>query len=119
MPYKDKQKYNAYSNHWNKTHRKTINVTKKFVKIRNRVFIDEAKNKPCMDCNNMFPPCVMDFDHVRDKKSFIVSAGTDCAYSLIKIQKEIDKCDLVCSNCHRIRTDNRRTNKYLKGTKPK
>lgn len=67
--------------------------------------IQELKNKPCMDCGGIFPPYVMDFDH-RDPKQKIgtISRFRMCNYSREKIFAEIAKCDLVCSNCHRIRT---------------
>lgn len=62
----------------------------------------------CADCGQRFPgrPEVMDFDHVRGEKRGDVA-------SLIKngarasVLAEIEKCDLVCANCHRTRTKNR------------
>lgn len=66
------------------------------------------KNKPCLDCGGMFHPEAMEFDH-RDGeiKSFSVATfarnvGDDLFY------KEVAKCDLVCANCHRVRTARRR-----------
>jgi hypothetical protein len=61
---------------------------------------------PCTDCGNNFPYYVMDFDHLSDKEyelSLMITQG----YGMEKVQREIDKCELVCSNCHRIRTHNR------------
>jgi len=57
-----------------------------------------------MDCGGDFPSCVMDFDH-RDPtaKKYNVSQML-YRFSWKKIQDEIEKCDLVCANCHRIRT---------------
>lgn len=69
--------------------------------------IRELKQGPCKDCNESFPPCAMDFDHV-DGKSIQVSEMIRMKSSLDAIQREIAKCELVCSNCHRIRTKNRR-----------
>ena len=60
------------------------------------------KDRPCMDCGGIFPPYVMDFDH-RGDKSFVLSRGIK-QYSAEAVDAEIAKCDLVCSNCHRIRT---------------
>lgn len=68
-----------------------------------KALIDAAKNRPCTDCGQTFPPYVMDFDHLPGReKAFNVSAGR--AIGLAKVQAEIDKCDLVCANCHRRRT---------------
>lgn len=43
----------------------------------------------------------MDFDHVGDK-AFNIATAIDKRWS--EIQAEIKKCDVVCANCHRIRT---------------
>lgn len=62
------------------------------------------KNNPCEDCGGMFHPCAMDFDHVKGEKLYAVSELVLRAWSFEKIQEEIDKCELVCANCHRLRT---------------
>ena len=67
-----------------------------------RKFLDSLKARPCYDCKKRFPPYCMDFDHCRGQKQF--SIGRLLSASLDKLVKEIDKCDVVCANCHRIRT---------------
>ena len=74
---------------------------------RNVSYVTEIKSKPCTDCGNSFPACCMDFDHVRGEKKMNVASMAWSTLSLATIQAEIDKCDLVCANCHRIRTFNR------------
>lgn len=73
---------------------------------RNRIseFVREAKSVPCADCGNNYPYYVMDFDHKSDKVFNISRSHTVSKQALLE---EIDKCDVVCSNCHRIRTHNR------------
>ncbi len=74
---------------------------------RNRAYINKIKGGPCSDCKQVFPPCVMEFDHRnRNTKYNAVANMASSHWSLKKIQEEIDKCDLVCSNCHAIRTYN-------------
>lgn len=77
-----------------------------------RALMAEVKAGPCMDCKQLFPPCVMDFDHVRGNKKFQV--GKASHRNKIDVLREIEKCDLVCSNCHRIRTANRREPEWLR-----
>lgn len=80
---------------WNRksrTKRRTANV----------LIVRKAKNIPCTDCGQWYPHYVMDFDHVNGKKSFNV--GTFGAISTERLLAEIAKCDVVCANCHRIRT---------------
>jgi hypothetical protein len=82
---------------WNKRH---------LASVRDR--INEYKSStPCLDCGKRFPPYVMDFDHVTGTKSeniaYLASAGLTN-----RLQEELKKCVLVCSNCHRERTHQRR-----------
>jgi hypothetical protein len=63
------------------------------------------KSRPCLDCGVPFPTCCMDFDHVRGDKTIILAKMFTFPWA--KVLEEIDKCDLVCACCHRIRTQNR------------
>lgn len=70
----------------------------------NKTFIYEIKSKPCMDCGKSYSPWVMDFDH-RDPTNKLNDVATLTRYSnLLDLKKEVEKCDLVCANCHRERT---------------
>lgn len=71
-------------------------------------YIELIKSVPCMDCRQKFPTIAMDFDHIRDKH-MPVSQMVNAGLSLNRIKEEIEKCEVVCSNCHRIRTQNRRS----------
>jgi hypothetical protein len=71
----------------------------------NADWVDKLKEEtPCADCHNNFPAVCMDFDHIKDKKFKGVCYLVQQGYSQEKIQAEIDKCEIVCANCHRIRT---------------
>jgi hypothetical protein len=71
-------------------------------------YVNEQKSKPCMDCGGLFPPECMDFDHrPEEKKSFGISSFVARGGSLDLVALEIAKCDLVCANCHRVRTRRR------------
>lgn len=75
-----------------------------------RRIIQEAKDRPCSDCGSRYPPHVMDFDH-RDTRDKMFSIGRDALAQIpdAVLQEEIQKCDVVCSNCHRVRTHLRRS----------
>ena len=74
-----------------------------------RTIIVAAKDKPCVDCNQRFPACVMDLDHVRGAKRFKVSEAVQLAYAagIGMLLDEIGKCAVVCTSCHRLRTEAR------------
>lgn len=69
----------------------------------------ELKGNPCTDCKGYFPACCMDFDH-RKGTAKLYNLGSMFAhhYSRGLIEIELAKCDLVCANCHRVRTRDRR-----------
>lgn len=79
-----------------------VRLHKRKVRAENRIKIDAIKDVPCLDCKQKFPSFVMDFDHVRGEKEFTISARLELPWE--RLQAEIDKCDVVCANCHRIRT---------------
>ena len=67
-------------------------------------YLRDLKTKtPCVDCGINYPYYVMDFDHVRGQKHANVMELVS-TLSKKKIDEEIAKCEIVCSNCHRIRT---------------
>ena len=65
---------------------------------------------PCVDCNKKYPGYVLDFDHVRGQKIDQISQMIVWD-TWENILTEIEKCDIVCSNCHRERTWQRKLNK--------
>ena len=96
---------------YEKDRRRRILESRARRKIMN-LYVDELKRKPCTDCKNTFHPYVMDFDHVRGVKVKCISRmrGNRTEQEILE---EVAKCDLVCSNCHRMRTLRR----GLKGAK--
>jgi len=68
--------------------------------------LHKLKDNPCMDCGGKYPPYCMDWDHLYGK---IFTIGEKlCNVSEAQLMAEIAKCELVCSNCYRIRTHNRK-----------
>ena len=68
-------------------------------------WLRDLRRVPCADCGGVFPPHVMDFDH-RDpaQKSFSLAAGKSLLKNHELLVAEVAKCEIVCANCHRIRT---------------
>jgi hypothetical protein len=77
---------------------------KKNVKKRidnNEWFLQYKKNLKCLICGESEQVC-LDFHHLDgDDKRIEVSKMRYSTYSKEKIMKEIDKCVVLCSNCHR------------------
>jgi hypothetical protein len=73
-------------------------------KQQNKLFLRFLLDRPCFDCMNKYPVAAMEFDHVRGVKKTCVSSLSSARGKMIE---EINKCQIVCANCHRIRTANR------------
>ena len=97
---KNKEKRKNYLKEWNKLNRDKQSDYHKREYDKIRKIIEKAKDKPCIDCNIKYPYYVMDFHHVKGKK--LINIGL--SRSMKKTIKEIEKCVVICSNCHRIRT---------------
>lgn len=105
MSYTDKSEQAKSSNRHYHRNKKEIIRKNGLRRIKTRQFIWELKRKPCKDCGNSFHPCAMDFDHIQGTK--LKNIASMRSFSNKKILEEISKCELVCSNCHRLRTFNR------------
>ncbi len=69
----------------------------------NAAYVRQLKDVPCVDCGGTYPYWVMQFDHVRGEKEFTLSKVTQTNISRKRIDAEMNKCDIVCANCHALR----------------
>ena len=70
-----------------------------------RLWLATKKSDPCMDCGEKFASVAMDFDHVRGEK--LTQISDMWSWGRDRVLEEIAKCELVCANCHRVRTISR------------
>lgn len=62
----------------------------------------------CVDCGYNVRPEPLEFDHLPQyEKSFTIGAAVSAGTPWQAILEEIEKCEVVCSNCHRIRSVDR------------
>jgi len=59
----------------------------------------------CQDCGLVDSPCVYDFHHLDPSKKEL-AFGKRGGKSFETIKSELDKCVLLCANCHRKRHNN-------------
>lgn len=72
---------------------------------RNRQFVwDYLLANPCTKCAES-NPILLEFDH-RDPTMKLnnVSSMVNSEYSIAKLTSEIEKCDVLCVRCHRLKT---------------
>lgn len=79
--------------------------------LKNRVirreFIINYKKRPCEDCDIEYPYYVMDLDHRPDEVKLYEPHKLAVSVGMDTIKAELQKCDVVCANCHRLRTASR------------
>lgn len=77
-------------------------TTRQRSRIRLAMIHNIKLKRGCMDCGYNLHPAALEFDHVRGVK--LKNVSKTALSSLEAIRLEIEKCEVVCSNCHRIRT---------------
>ncbi|MDD3035770.1 MAG: hypothetical protein PHO93_02515 [Candidatus Saccharimonadaceae bacterium] len=103
MAYKNiEDQRSASKRHYNANKQSYIERNKRYRKSIQNIVKEIKEKSPCIDCGVKYPYYVMDFDHLEDKQfniNFLSATGRVGA-----LKKEIEKCEVVCSNCHRKRT---------------
>ena len=107
MAYRDPERQRAAERKWYRENRQRVLDKKNAKKARLRALVRAAKARPCADCNVEYPYFVMDFDHVSGEKIMIISKLVNRGATR-QLLEELEKCEVVCANCHRIRTWQRR-----------
>lgn len=110
MPYKDPIKQKEAQRRWYEKNSDKVKASVTSGRITNAKKIRALKESgSCVDCGGRFHFSVMDYDHTDDNKVMTVSR-LSARRSWAEVLREIEKCDLVCSNCHRYRTWRRSMN---------
>lgn len=73
-------------------------------RLENRNYVIEyLKSHPCINCGEA-DIVVLEFDHIRDKKCGVAQLISTSTLKLLK--EEIKKCQVLCANCHALKTRN-------------
>ncbi len=100
---KDPKRWKRYKQGWYQLNKERIkeDATKRRKEIRELIIA--CKDVPCADCGKKYPFYVMDFDHIKEGKKRAVGSMRNFL-NPEKVIEEILRCEVVCSNCHRVRT---------------
>lgn len=99
----------TYQRKWYASNKKVHNETIKARKLTSRKTLyqlirEYLMNNPCVICGES-DPVVLEFDHIdRNSKHGNISSLVNNGYSWAAIQLEIEKCQVLCANCHRRKT---------------
>lgn len=84
---------------------------------RIRALLTKLKSVPCADCGGTFDPVCMDFDHREPGNKLAAVSSLVGRHSEQAVLAEVAKCDVVCANCHRLRTYRRRDHEAWRNEK--
>jgi hypothetical protein len=72
------------------------------VQITKKELLELAKDDQCMHCKTTYTPAVMDFHHVIKPKIKTVESMPGGHWTIHQMITEMEKCVLLCANCHRM-----------------
>ena len=74
-------------------------------KSKKLAYVQQYKQShSCVDCGENYPYWVLELDHLRDKVANISEMCNSKSFNLQSIVEELEKCEVVCANCHKNRT---------------
>jgi hypothetical protein len=106
MPYKDKTELKEAQHQWYVKNRDRVRhqarnfVRRRRIELRKKASLYKSE-RGCKSCGEMHP-ATLDFHH-RDGKSkeACVANAIQSGWSWERVLAEIEKCDILCANCHR------------------
>lgn len=98
-----KSRAKEWAGHNPETRRKVARVAAKLRLRQMKTLAVEYKGGKCVDCLGVFPLACYDFHHVDPTQKDLHISNALSAKGFDFCKEELDKCILLCSNCHRIR----------------
>lgn len=109
MPYKNiENQRNASKRHYEANKQKYLDRNTKYRASIVKFVHDMKEKTPCKDCGMSYPYYVMDFDHLDGSQKLNDINYLSATGRIAALRREMVKCEIVCSNCHRIRTHKRK-----------
>lgn len=101
MVTKDAEKRRKQNQRYYQKNKKKWSEYRKKQREEAKAYVRNAKSGGCVKCGEDHLAC-LEFHH-RDpeQKDFQLSDVHNKRFCSKRIQKEIDKCDVLCANCHR------------------
>lgn len=84
--------------------KKAKSHTKRYKKQAQKTLFEFKLSNPCVQCG-IDDPRVLEFNHINpSEKEHNIADMINHGYSINNILKEVSKCEVLCANCHRIKT---------------
>lgn len=96
--------HDHYHKYGSKYRERAVERNKKIKDNLRKILLEYLSDKSCQKCG-ISDPRVLEFDHLDSStKSFGIARAIGDTISWEKILLEIEKCQILCANCHKIRT---------------
>lgn len=86
---------------YRENNRDKYNLRVKTKRVSTKIWAVEYKGGKCNHCDGVFHHSAFDFHHV-DPETKESDLGLMMNLNIDKLKAELDKCILLCSNCHRV-----------------
>jgi len=105
MPYKDKDQRTRhsklYGRIWYQDHKEEVMERRKQRQIQIQKWYREYKRTlSCLDCGEDHPACLQFHHKNKAEKDFNIADVASRASSIGVLLREMDKCEVLCVNCH-------------------
>jgi len=97
---KDWEELSSYQRYYYKNREEEKQRTKQRTQMLKKWFKQYKRNFECEKCGETHPAC-LDFHHTGEKKSGVAELVSRKNTSKKRIKEEIEKCIVLCANCHR------------------
>jgi len=104
MGYKTKEEQSAYQKKHYQANKGKYAKSQRQSRMRTKAILNELKAGGCTKCGfNEHPNC-LDFHHLdpNEKEVNVATTAMKNKWGRERIMKEVDKCIVVCANCHRL-----------------
>jgi len=103
MPSKDEVR--AYNREYYRQNREKLlknqaEKNKRFAEKRRKWLVEYKKNLECVRCGESHPATLTFHHKDTSDKSFEIGNALRLGVSLKRLSKEIEKCEVICANCH-------------------
>ena len=117
MPYKNKEDRKANKKAYYQKNKEKISTHKKGLYYKNKPIVIEHLGGKCVRCGTTEN---LEFDHiVRKQKNYPITDRLRCSEKKLKKMLEegggeVNKCQLLCKKCHRLKTNEENRSKDIK-----
>lgn len=97
----DREKKRLYDRLWYRRHAPEVNARNKAQRENLQEWYQKLKsNLACQQCGENHPATLVFHHRDPTKKELTIALAVRAGWSISRILKEIEKCDVLCTNCH-------------------